>query len=76
MKIKSEKGKVKFVMRTGKTFVRNTMSLAHAKAIVSRGKDVKETDERGYGIEICVDDTYFFPAIAEKVESNDAEVTE
>ena len=43
MKIKSEKGKVVFVMRTGKTFVRNTMPLSSAQSIVNRSKNVEET---------------------------------
>ena len=59
--IKHTKGKVTFVMRAGKTFVRNEMALAYAKAIVKRSKNVEETDKRGYGMEICVDDKYFFP---------------
>lgn len=71
-KIKAEKGKVTYVMRTGGTFVRSNMPLAYANAMVKRSKDVKETDERGHGMEICVDDKYFFPIVEEKVE----EVTE
>lgn len=72
-KIKAEKGKVTYVMRTGSKFVRSNMPLAYANAMVKRSKDVKETDERGYGMEICVDDKYFFPIVPEeKVE----EVTE
>lgn len=62
-----EKGRVTYVMRTGKTFVRNYMSLAYAQAIINNGKNVEETDERGQGVEICVDDKYFFPAEPEKV---------
>jgi hypothetical protein len=72
--IKHNKGKVTFVMRTGKTFVRNEMALAYAKAIVKRSKNVKETDKRGYGMEICVDDKYFFP-IDKPVEPKSDEVT-
>ena len=60
-KIKHEKGTVTYVMRTGKTFVKSTMPLTYAQAIVSRSKDVEETDKRGYAMEICVDDKYFFP---------------
>lgn len=65
-KIKNEKGVVTFVMRTGKTFVRNQMMLASAKRIINCSKNVEETDKRGYGVEICVDDKYFFPTIEEK----------
>lgn len=60
-KIKNDNGKVTYVMRTGKTFVKSTMALAYAQAIVNRGQNVEETDLRGCGIEICVDDKYFFP---------------
>ena len=67
MNIKHEKGKVTYVMRTGKSFVKSVMLLAHAKAIVRRSKNVEETDKRGCGMEICVDDKYFFPVV-EKTE--------
>lgn len=70
--IKHEKGVVTYAMRTGKVFVKNKMRIAFANAIVKRGKDVEISDKRGYGQEVCVDDTYFFPAI---VVEND-EVTE
>ena len=77
MNIKHEKGKVTYVMRTGEQFVKNIMPLAHAKSLMKRGKNVEETDKRGCGMEICVDDKYFFPIVeekAEKAESTDAEV--
>ena len=66
--IKSEKGIVTYVMRTGGTFVRSTMPLATAKRIVKNCKNVEETDKRGYGMEICADDKYFFPMIQTKQE--------
>ena len=75
MKIKHEKGTVTFVMRTGKTFVKSTMPLATAKKTVKLGKEVEETDKRGCGIELCVDDTYFFP-IETPVEEPKDEVAE
>lgn len=61
MNINHEKGMVTYVMRTGGTFVRSKMSLAQAKVIVKTSKNVEETEKRGYGMEICVDDKYFFP---------------
>ena len=73
MKIKHEKGKVTYVMRTGKTFVKSQMALAYANVIVKNGKEVEETDKRGYGMEICVDDTYFFPTEKEVAEIEVAE---
>jgi hypothetical protein len=78
-KIKHENGKVIYVMRTGGTFVRNHMPLAYAQSIVNRGKNVEETDKRGYGMEICVDDKYFFPMeikVSKEKKSDDTEVTE
>lgn len=63
MKIKSTNGKVTYAMRVGKkTFVKSEMTLAQAKAILKRSKESNLSDTRGYGMEIVVDDTYFFPA--------------
>ena len=80
MKIKHEKGKVTYVMRTGKTFVRNHMPLAYAQSIINRSKDVEIIDKRGCGMEICVNDKYFFPADIEEPkqpkEETSNEVTE
>ena len=73
-KIKSENGKVIYAMRTGKVFVKSAMYLTYAENIVETGDNVEVSDKRGYGKEICVDDTYFFP-IEEKHEAID-EVTE
>ena len=67
-KIKHEKGKVTYVMRTGGNFVKNYMPLAYAKALVKRSKNVEETDKRGCGMEISVDDKYFFPIEEEVTE--------
>ena len=61
MNIKHTDGMVTFVMRTGKNFVKSQMPLANAVAIKTAGKEVAETDMRGFGVELCVDDTYFFP---------------
>ena len=72
MNIKHEKGKVTYAMRTGENFVKSHMPLAHAKSIVRCGKSVEEVDKRGCGVELCVDDKYFFPI---EVEKADTEVT-
>jgi len=61
MNIKHTDGMVTFIMRTGKDFVKSQMPLANAVAIQNAGKEVVETDKRGFGVELCVDDTYFFP---------------
>ena len=73
--IKHERGTVTYALKTGKCFVKTKMPIAYAKSLVKKGRDVKETDERGCGIEICVNDKYFFP-IVEKVEKPVDEVTE
>lgn len=58
MKIKHENGIVTYLMRTGKDFVRSTMTIGSAQGIVNKGKTVTEQDEQ-----IIVDDKYFFPAM-------------
>lgn len=68
MKIKHEKGIVRYVMRAGATFVRSTMPLAYANRMVKHSKNVEETNKRGFGVEICVDDKYFFPVVPEVAE--------
>ena len=75
MNIKHEKSVVTYVMRTGGTFVRSKMSLSQANVMVKTGNHVEETDKRGYGVEICVDDTYFFP-VEKKVKKEVEETTE
>ena len=57
MNIKSENGKVTFVMRAGKDKVRSQMTLWEAQRIVDTATNIVET-----ATEIIVDDTYFFPA--------------
>lgn len=71
--IKSDGGKVTFAMRAGKVFVKNTTLLAHANRLLRSGKNVEISDSRGYGKEICVDDTYFFPADDKADEVTDNE---
>lgn len=71
--IKSDGSKVTFAMRTGKVFVTITTLLTHANRILRNGKDVEISDARGYGKEICVDDTYFFPTDDKADEVTDNE---
>lgn len=74
MKIKSTKGIVSYAMRVGKkTFVKSEMPLAQAKAILNNAKESELTDSRGYGMEIAVDDTYFFPADTTQKEVSEVE---
>lgn len=68
MKIKRKNGKVTFLMRTGKDFVRSQMTIGFAQEIVNKGKKVIEKDGQ-----IIVDDTYFFPSESEPKTEGDAE---
>ena len=68
MKIKHEKGIVTYAMRTGNNFVKSKMPLAYANSLIKRSEDVKDSEERGYGVEICVDDKYFFPKAEDEVK--------
>ena len=77
MKIKHTNGKVTFALRVGKnTFVKSETNLAYAQSILNRGKEKELTDSRGYGMEIAVDDTYFFPAdtSTKRSKKDDSEV--
>jgi hypothetical protein len=50
-------------------FVKNMTCVSFAQMILDNSKNVERTSKRGYGMEIAVDDTYFFPAdIIEDVE--------
>ena len=60
-KVKSENGSVDYAMRTGSVFVKSKMPIALAEYHITTGTNVELSDKRGYGQEICVDDTYFFP---------------
>lgn len=72
MKIKHNNGKVVFAMRVGKnTFVKSESNLAYAQSILNHGKEKELTSERGYGLEIAVDDTYFFPAEEPETQVDD-----
>lgn len=66
--IKNDNGSVDFAMRTGEVFVKSKMPLSLANYHITIGTDVKVSDSRGYGDEICVDDTYFFP-LADKLDA-------
>lgn len=56
MKLKHNNGIVTYLMRTGKDFVRSTMTIGSAQGIINKGESVVE---KGY--QIIVDDKYFFP---------------
>lgn len=57
----SNNGVVEYSMCTGKVYVKSKMPFYLAQRIITTGKKVEISDARGYGQEIWVDDTYFFP---------------
>lgn len=61
-KLKSVNGKVTFYKKVGKDFVRNTMALSSAQAIISAGKQVKDMNVFKLNNLLCrcVDKTYYF----------------
>lgn len=56
-KLKNVNGKVTFLLRTGKDFVRNQMAIASAQHIIDNGK-LKKSNVEGYPIN--VDDKWYF----------------
>lgn len=56
-KLKNNQGKVAFLLRTGKDFVKNTMAIASAQHIIDNST-IKKSDVTGYPIN--VDDKWFF----------------
>ena len=62
-KLKSVNGKVTFYKKVGKDFVRNTMALSSAQAIISTGKSVRDMNVVTLNNLLCrcVDKTYYFP---------------
>lgn len=56
-KLKEIDGKVRFLLRAGKDFVKNEMTIASAQHIIDTGK-IKQSDVDGYPIN--VNDTWYF----------------
>lgn len=56
-KLKNVNGKVTFLLKTGKDFVRNTMSISAAQHIIDNG-EITDSDKNGYPI--CVDEKWYF----------------
>lgn len=56
-KLKTANGKVAFLLKTGKDFVKNQMAVASAQHIIDTG-EVKKSDVEGYPIN--VDDKWYF----------------
>lgn len=56
-KLKSKDGKVTFLLRAGKDFVKNQMAVASAQHIIDTGK-LKKSNKEGYPIN--VDNEWYF----------------
>ena len=56
-KLKNTNGRVTALLRTGKDFVRHSLSVSAAQHIIDTGKQVK-SNKPGYPI--CIDDKWFF----------------
>ena len=56
-KLKNENGRVNSLLRTGKDFVRNRLSVSAAQHIIDTG-EVVESDKEDYPI--CVDNKWYF----------------
>ena len=77
-KLKSVNGKVTFLLRTGKDFVKSQMAIASAQHIIDNGELIK-SDVEGYPIDIN-NEWYFegevFKRTAPKKAESKAEVEE
>lgn len=69
MKLKSKNGKVEFLMRAGKDFVKSTMDVDIAQAIIDKGKEKKQSKINGQSI--AVDEKFFFPIEKEKSKKSE-----
>lgn len=56
-KLKNVNGKVTFLLKTGKDFVKNAMSISAAQHIIDNG-EITESGREDYPI--CVDGKWFF----------------
>ena len=69
MTLKSKNGKVEFLMRAGKDFVKSTMDEDMAQAIIDKGKEKKKSKINS--LSIAVDDKFFFPIVKEKTKKDE-----
>ncbi len=56
-KLKNVNGRVTFLLKTGKDFVRNQMAISSAQHIIDNGT-LSESTKEGYPI--CVDEKWYF----------------
>lgn len=69
-KLKDINGKVNYMFRTGKDFVKNYMPILEAQNIISKG-NIVESNVENYPI--CIDDTWFFEGVEIKKEKKTVE---
>lgn len=69
-KLKDINGKVNYMFRTGKDFVKNDMPIFEAKNIINKG-NMLESNVENYPINI--DDTWFFEGVEVKKEKKTVE---
>jgi uncharacterized protein YeeX (DUF496 family) len=67
-KLKNRNGKVTFLLKTGKDYSKNEMSISAAQHIIDSGKLV-ESEREGYPI--CVDEKWYFEGEPVRVETPD-----
>lgn len=73
-KLKNANGKVTFLLRTGKDFVKNQMAIASAQHIIDNGTMMK-SDVEGYPININ-NKWYFEGEVSKRTTSDKTEVKE
>jgi hypothetical protein len=71
MKLKQVDGKVSFIMRAGKDFVKDEMPVDEAKKLVKNGETTESDKFDGYTL--CVNDTYFFATATPKKKTDSKE---
>lgn len=64
-KLENKNGKVTFLLKSGKDYVRNEMSISAAQHIIHTGK-ITESDREDYPI--CVDNKWYFKGEPLKAE--------
>ena len=75
MKIKSEKGIVTFLMKTGKDLVRSTMGVGYADTLLQNAKSKEQVSIGGEKM-VLVDNKYYLPIVLPKKKETSEEVVE
>ena len=71
MKLTEVNGKVPFIMKAGKSFVKNEMPVVEAEKFVKNGKVTESDKFEGYPV--CVNETYYFAATMPKSKAEPKE---